>query len=1582
MPNDEEKLFDQKFEESIQKSAAKNNLTSMCVKRLLKKLVVNDHILAIVRLKEEEEAKKMNEVNGSPAQDGAEGGAEDDGDDKEEPQPKLTRLKAKELRQTVFPIASLNEPTPDEEIAALINAELSSDDDDEEYKPTEDEIVSDDDPNTTASDIDSQPRTPASTSLTVENDFQSEVQYTKDGLFKIPRARNDSQCSQSEQEQEQENIALRTRSKLCLTTTAIETLESTFIPPDITNDMYEYDGEMDQAWKDFLEEFTKPLLDPEEMRAGKVSKKELNALVLELMEMGATDDDQTLLEQTLTETINESLNCGQVDDRSSMINTPIPEENSERVDDSLRFAPIMQTSYSSQSQQLAAEPALPRVQPVPTSSAILSPLPSTSTQQDLNITMYPSFSVASQLSQSSNWSVLDEPAHPSGISTTTLEESDSRQSTDYGYWMPDCPRHPRFFMKYSSLEEASAESFTSTGNDTPNINTSESVKRYIIKATTVPVKVETTQTQSSFNDFQFQLLHQQLRMHVQLTTQHFLQTYAHPKHWQMARTYKDMLNELAEIGKAKPSVVPWNLPLAIDCCQSWEQELAVDNSSNKALIDFWCDEVVHAEESKKMHHRIYHGEFHWRVREKILNCRAFMYPALLPYKPFRCDDMTGVYKKTTAEERVLALWFERAETILNEEFKNATDRSITQKPNITTICEYIAKHWCSARKVSWLKHVAYKQKNGPKTPGKPIRALTFFFMNGYAPPSDHVLEVFDANNVIPLSQYDRGTLHYNWERYIFAPNRAAHLNLPAASTEQEKIVPNDSARTAQPEVRVNGLEVQFEIKVLLPEPPNTTGKSNKSYIPSQISENPETRVRNSVAVTEIDNVVVADAFDKSSVVSTASERSIKNTDKHVSIESAVIVGDKNVVPNGCTSSANYNEQDLLCVQNDGPEKTRSDTAQDVESQATVHLAQSISDSIVSDPKYAYSKGSVKNENRSRAAAVATLYAVLKKYVKALKIECRKELAHSLLVQTNHPIFRIYVHFKQLYVYCQFLNELRKMSDNFATYRHRYRPLEQCYSQRMQDGLLRLACSQCADGSLLVSAAYITDQFADYRSMEDKDAVFAFNFHEKVEETLLASGRTDLLERFEQILRNFDETEDRVSSLYCQVEHLLGESYPQLVDMFLTFLLPGQAAEVGKFFEHFILTNMGDFLEKLNIFFAKQPSQIKKIHACLTDLSNEPNVTMDQVKMKVLPLLKGSTLLTEWFLQLFPGERPPESSLGDYEHITMKKHALHENCDAGSVYEHISYIETTPEGPENTCGTSTIRYIQGRIFQGALPARLTFLAKNCVIKDTDQQAQSAVANGEVLCDDETFMAHAIRLNPLVHCPKGIRYADVAHLLEDNSNELELVSHPAASAASATTAEEEGKAATTSKKLTPKLPIKKRFSSPNTRKAGGSPGDEKNSPVGSKDTVASKKSVASAAVAVGPDSKALATARKLKTIIDGPQSSTQEVQQLDGAVCNQPCSSELLVPTHGLTKTTDKIDTQPDPEPLKEAPIAAQEAPSWTREEDKIILQDIIKGYSSVDAFVQQLEQKIPERSSEQIRSRFEFLHKMLRQVNQK
>lgn len=68
-----------------------------------------------------------------------------------------------------------------------------------------------------------------------------------------------------------------------------------------------------------------------------------------------------------------------------------------------------------------------------------------------------------------------------------------------------------------------------------------------------------------------------------------------------------------------------------------------------------------------------------------------------------------------------------------------------------------------------------------------------------------------------------------------------------------------------------------------------------------------------------------------------------------------------------------------------------------------------------------------------------------------------------------------------------------------------------------------------------------------------------------------------------------------------METLFQNDHPELAEMFLTFLLPGEASQVGKFMEHFMMTNMANFINKLNIFFNKQPAQVFIIYILIENI---------------------------------------------------------------------------------------------------------------------------------------------------------------------------------------------------------------------------------------------------------------------------------------------------------------------------------------------------------------------------------------------
>lgn len=103
--------------------------------KLQQKVVRNDHVMAIVRLKEEElereeQAQREQIIMANERQKI---------DDKD--LPKLTRAKAKELNQLPLELVPVKPIKPaGDELVALIREELHSDDDDEEYEPAEDDL--------------------------------------------------------------------------------------------------------------------------------------------------------------------------------------------------------------------------------------------------------------------------------------------------------------------------------------------------------------------------------------------------------------------------------------------------------------------------------------------------------------------------------------------------------------------------------------------------------------------------------------------------------------------------------------------------------------------------------------------------------------------------------------------------------------------------------------------------------------------------------------------------------------------------------------------------------------------------------------------------------------------------------------------------------------------------------------------------------------------------------------------------------------------------------------------------------------------------------------------------------------------------------------------------------------------------------------------------------------------------------------------------------------------------------------------------------------------------------------------------
>lgn len=157
---------------------------------------------------------------------------------------------------------------------------------------------------------------------------------------------------------------------------------------------------------------------------------------------------------------------------------------------------------------------------------------------------------------------------------------------------------------------------------------------------------------------------------------------------------------------------------------------------------------------------------------------------------------------------------------------------------------------------------------------------------------------------------------------------------------------------------------------------------------------------------------------------------------------------------------------------------------------------------------------------------------------------------------------------------------------------------------------------------------------------------------------------------------------------------------------------------------------------------------------MKELSEDSDVTIEKIRSKILPLLKGNQLLigklfeekkinqfprdrfisfnkchfvSDWFLQCV-GPDKCESSKDEYETLVLRKG--NESFD-DDQFEYIPQSEIVADPNDNPCH---IRYINGRIFYGnrfSLPAKLSFSATPCssfIVNDDGSQGDQHLLIG--------------------------------------------------------------------------------------------------------------------------------------------------------------------------------------------------------------------------------------------------------------
>ncbi|KAL7035582.1 hypothetical protein ACKWTF_008455 [Chironomus riparius] len=1599
-----------KLDKTIESTIAKcKNLTSESAKKVLCKLVKNDHVLALALLKAEEENEREKDDFSH------ESSSEDDkkSDNEMELTPKLTRSKAKELNHQLPIPGSLKTPQPNEEVIKLIKDDLKSDDDeDEEYQPESDGEIT----NTTFSDIDSQPSTPGS--ALVNNDESP----SKNSEFKVPKVPLSAE--------EQENIARRTRSKLCLQTTSIETIEQTFIPPDIDLDMYDfemYENEDDCEWKEFLNEFMQPLPkqseevddeadpeyvatesinlidDKEEKKLGRVSKKELNQLISELIEDSCNttiDSIESLFPKKSYDPPSTSKNSKKQSkftpskrfqspkviskiDTVTDLNTPPHTEDPVEIKtvENVPNTPVQVSKnqyYYSPTNVNMQTPQRPLPTGFVTPTTIQSP--NTTLTPNLPYSFAPQITiqstpVAAAVIQSKSGSVKSQGSIVNAQNTSVsavqsksiIEQSPSIAIMDYspmknlpsilvvnqnqlevrplsdssggfnsnsimsqGFYYNGLYTLPQFqsvvvqvptidilqngLNLSTSFNSSFNQSFEECRNSIEADNLTDDVKTKMKResrlnvfeylSTEVPKDTSIDPNLKGFTNEQKIIFEQQFRMHAQLLSQNYVQTYAHPNWWNSSEPLKDNLKELR---KVCPKNINSHVENCLKLCQDWEAQLAENNERNKKYMEFLHQEIELDEKSfqEKKHFK---GIIHNRMFEIMLRSKAIIYPSLLPKTPFRAVKFNKV-PPIPSELSMIALGIEHAYEKIYKELNCLNPRRL-REPKIMSIVNTILRMFGSFRSENGLLKIIEKYKQHQL-----MNPIKYYFIHKRAPAVNHKIEDVDFENVRPPLELRRGVLPKIWEEYKFSVyklvftsnNNDGSSHVEVKSSEVQNI---DKTNLTNQKVTENLLTPQ---KVIL-----------NDSIQLEIIDDIEPKIN--IIILPQENENLEEEVRKINLLENTQKRSpsLKSWQKSNEEKQQNLTSILKKVTSNIEKSPSKKKTVNFLLPKDQPNEIKS-----------VKFSDKIKASFSAKKKFHH---------------------IIKEFFSNFTANLSKTIQNEL-----HPLIRkLFIRTRSFDIYWQIVSCNIMLSKKNNKHENGTTSSENISKTKKQ--ISSEEYSKKINRKLADNRSLIMQNAKDHNTVE-KDCSYAYNYLQKVRKTLLENGDDELYSQFMKMLTTFNPVTESVPELYYKMETLLMPNYSDLLDLFLTFLLPEHAAEIGKFCEHFMMTNMTDLVEKLNLFFQKQP-HLKKVYACINELSNEQDLTLERLKSKILPLLKGNQVLIDWFLELF--DHPSESGLDEYETLHVKK-SLNDSEVTDDGYEEIQSQDLI-ENENCTFSSCGVKYINGKIMyrcKALLPAKISFLANDVIVdeKNNHEDLSSSFCVHEIrkhiqyndskkpvdqdekakkkkiskkkfkVCESQILHAHAIRLNQ-IHAQNGEKLSDIMNVLESSckngSNE------------------------------SPKKQICK-----STKRNGNSPKKVLKSPSSSSSDVSMNFSSPS-------PSKTLQISRKLKALTTD---SEDELNNKKVKLMDTSSDSEKLHSSNGNDMMDeDEIMTPTSSKSLEDNSKKSIdiEMLAWTREEDKLILEEIKNGFSNADELIKTLCEKLESRDDCQIRERFEFL----------
>ncbi|XP_025191042.1 GON-4-like protein [Melanaphis sacchari] len=597
-------------------------------------------------------------------------------------EPKFTRAKIREMLNN-YPTSTHQLSTNQEqsilsECKSLIEKEFPDDSEDEEYHPDkmfEEEEDEDDD-----------------------DDFKSrEVNKSFD-------TENDPDISDNKtivDVNEKETIGMRTRSKLSLNDTPLEIIEQAFIPPDITEDMYDSACENDE-WLEFLSEFTKPLesvqnddgeddpeynvlgdddftnVDKEEFRIDKsvkVTRKEYNDLMNELNEF-----TESFLKFNGQEALEIPTDIKEIDN----------DENDVKLKNDDQSIPVhasIQNNYhdwkSNTTSALNNKNAVKR-----TSCCQLNPvfmLNYSNPKSTTNFTNY----YAEPVEVARYNTQIDKQFNVSEFNNSLLSINENLEKRSCILPLPT-------FKDNFQL-----------GIEQNNFNEEMSVITNI-----VPQYVNINQV-NIMTQKQIILFKQQLTQHVQLITQNYLLSTMSKKYQNNCRKYKAMLEQIKNFCKDK-KYIPINIHPSLKFIRDWTEVVTREKDINS-------DYVV----------------LPLNVKEFMLyyDKPVFIYPQLLPTRTYHHEIVHCPIGPS--EEKLLVL---KIDYIYKKLKESANTRAKYKKKSLSDLMPMILKtvhrRWFSNRAMKHIKQLITRQKNSFE-----MNVVKNYLMHGKIEESSYVIDI-------------------------------------------------------------------------------------------------------------------------------------------------------------------------------------------------------------------------------------------------------------------------------------------------------------------------------------------------------------------------------------------------------------------------------------------------------------------------------------------------------------------------------------------------------------------------------------------------------------------------------------------------------------------------------------------------------------------------------------------------------------------------------------------------------------------------------------------------------------------------